>query len=106
MSDIEKARKKIAKKYGLSPDKVEEIEQIFADIYAHPTRQGWCCACDADIAFATSYLKDEPEFQALINKVREDEWIKACQDNWQKPISEQYALDRIKTLKSKQGKVE
>lgn len=35
-------------------------------IYAHDTREGWCCACDADIAFVMSWIKDEPEFQAYI----------------------------------------
>ena len=37
-------------------------------IYSHDTRDGWCCACDADIAFAVQELKDEPEFLAIITQ--------------------------------------
>jgi hypothetical protein len=42
--------------------------------------------------------------EALITEARIKEWQKACQDNWQCPIPEQYALDRIKSLKKKQEK--
>lgn len=40
----------------------EDVEQLAADHYAHPAGDGWCCACDADIAFAESQLREsKPE---------------------------------------------
>ena len=48
------------------PDFDDRVEQLAADTYAHPTREGWCCACDADIAFAAQDVQQEPEFKALI----------------------------------------
>lgn len=48
------------------PDFDEQVEQLAANTYAHPTRDGWCCACDADIAFANSSIQKEPEFKQLI----------------------------------------
>lgn len=39
---------------------------------------------------------------AHTNQILIEEWQKACQDNWQKPIPEQYALNRIKEWKGKQ----
>lgn len=36
------------------------------------------------------------------DEARVDEWQRACRDNWQKPIPEQYALDRLKSLTNKE----
>ena len=43
-------------------------------VYAHDSISGWCCACEADIAFALNWIKDTPEYQALIqDEVRKAE---------------------------------
>lgn len=36
---------------------------------------------------------------SMLTEARIDEVRKACQDNWQKPIPEQYMLDRLNQLK-------
>lgn len=48
------------------PEFDDAVEQLAANTYAHDTRDGWCCACEADIAFALSSIKEEPEYQTLI----------------------------------------
>lgn len=41
---------------------IEDVEHLAADTYGHKTIDGWCCACDADIAFAEQYLREtKPE---------------------------------------------
>lgn len=56
--------KQVKAKFGrkLTYAQISEIEQIAADIYEHPTVLGWCCACEADIAFAEHSLREtKPE---------------------------------------------
>lgn len=72
------------------PDFDEQVEQLAADIYTHPTRDGWCCACDADIAFAMQEIQKEPEFEALIAR----ECVRARQ------AEIQYLLDDVLTKES------
>lgn len=56
------------------PDFDEQVEQLAADTYAHPTIDGWCCACEADIAFAESWLRDtKPEIFKAAQGDREGE---------------------------------
>ena len=44
------------------PEFDERVEQLAANIYAHPTEDGWCCACEADVAFAEVWLREtKPE---------------------------------------------
>ena len=35
----------------------DEVEQLAADEYGHVTADGWCCACDADMAFLEAELE-------------------------------------------------
>ena len=53
--------KRILKRHKLSlpKDVIEELSQSAADVYAHNTEDGWCCACGADKAFMYSTLQDE-----------------------------------------------
>ena len=60
--------KHLVNEYGLSAEQASDIEQEGAELYAHKTREGWCCACEADMAFAINYIKDEPEFKDLITQ--------------------------------------
>lgn len=60
--------KHLVKKYGLSTKDAMDLAFEAAELYAHDARNGWCCACDADIAFAISHLKDEPELNAYYQK--------------------------------------
>lgn len=63
-----KALKKLRNSHHIDePEFDEQVEQLAADIYAHSTRDGWCCACDADIAFAMDDIQKEPEFQSAID---------------------------------------
>lgn len=43
--------KHLVKDYGLSVEAAESLELEAAELYAHDTRDGWCCACEADQAF-------------------------------------------------------
>lgn len=58
MSDIHLGDwgKHLVKEYGLSAEQAEDLELEAAELYAHDTEDGWCCACEADIAFAKSTL--------------------------------------------------
>lgn len=48
--------------HSLPNEVVERLSQAAADVYAHGTEEGWCCACSADIAFAESWLREtKPE---------------------------------------------
>lgn len=53
MSDFKEELKKILSD-GFAektpPSLIEAIELLAADWYAHPTKDGYCCACDWDIA--------------------------------------------------------
>lgn len=71
--------KHLVKEYGLSVKDAMSIELEAAELYAHDTRDGWCCACDADIAFATKYIQDEPEYKALITTEQLAIWNKALE---------------------------
>lgn len=41
------------------PEFDELVEQLSAEHYAHKTEDGWCCACEADMAFMYSTLQAE-----------------------------------------------
>lgn len=60
--------KHLVKEYGLSTKAAMDLELEAAELYAHDTRDGWCCACEADIAFALDSIKEEPEFTQLIDR--------------------------------------
>jgi len=81
-SEPYKTFKKKLDKWGvrLTHSQINELSLDAADVYAHPTRPGWCCACEADIAFAMDYIKDEPEFKQLlereVTKARKQELLK------------------------------
>lgn len=54
-------------------------------VYAHDSR--WCCACEADIAFALSWIQREPEFtdkfiskQELAEALKDEE-VEGWEDN-------------------------
>jgi hypothetical protein len=36
-------------------------------VYSHNSR--WCCACEADIAFALKWIQEEPEFRELLTLI-------------------------------------
>ena len=52
--------KRLLKGWGvkLTQEQVEALALAAADVYAHGTEDGWCCACSADIAFADSWLRE------------------------------------------------
>lgn len=79
-----------------------------ANTYAHDTREGWCCACEAEIAFALSYIKDEPEFMALVHQaetaVEQKVWQKLWQF-WIDPLNDDMEVEAlIKSKLQKEGK--
>lgn len=38
---------------------MDDVEQLAADEYGHPTVDDWCCGCSADQAFAEHKLLDQ-----------------------------------------------
>lgn len=60
----------------LSDDKAQALETLIVENFAHGTEPGWCCACEADIAFAESRLE---------------------RDGWMKPanLTEEQAMDEL-----------
>lgn len=40
------------------PEFDERVEQLAANLYGHHTAEGWCCACDADIAFLEGQIRE------------------------------------------------
>lgn len=39
------------------PEFDDLVEQLAADVHAHPTKDGYCCTCDADKAFIAAEVK-------------------------------------------------
>lgn len=66
LDDMSTFAHSIKRLLGLSEKKAMALETLIVEQFSHGTRDGWCCACDADIAFATKYIQDEPEFKELI----------------------------------------
>jgi hypothetical protein len=52
-----KCRRLLNKKWVSQSDLIDALELLAADIYAHDTEDGWCCACEIDIAFAEAWLR-------------------------------------------------
>lgn len=54
------------------PEFDDLVEQLAADVYAHPTKDGYCCACDADIAFMDKkFTEQEVEQKCLEARIDE-----------------------------------
>ena len=56
------------------------------EVYAHNTADGWCCACEADIAFLNAEIKRK-ELEAEC-RGRTDELVKLS--DWGKTIDDQW----------------
>lgn len=45
----------------LTDEKAQALETLIVEQFSHKTEPGWCCACDADIAFMQGEIKSQQE---------------------------------------------
>lgn len=88
--------------YGmLHPEKQESFDNLLNGIACHYERlgKGITTPHAADkytLEYVYFQLQSLIEHYALKKQI--EDWKKACRDNWQCPIPEQYALDHLKEL--------
>lgn len=56
------------------PEFDEKVEQLAADTYAHRTKDGYCCACPADIAFIETDREHHTTIKSLQARKKEAIW--------------------------------
>lgn len=94
---------------SLDPKDKTYREDVIDEIIYRCFKQGIYWGSEKDGEFDQDHYPEKPidrtqanqAIQEHIEGVLAEELKRICQDNWQKPIPEQYMLDRIKQLKDK-----
>jgi len=80
----------------------KKLRKVIAEL-SHPREDGWCCACEADIAFLEGRIKDyKAEMIEKIGVLRDKFQPLSLAGGTYEEVGFQYALDEVlKTLTNK-----